>query len=162
MLISFDAPPGICHVVRPSSFPQRRPPFLFVLLCLHQRRHAEVVYFPWAVQGEWNHDRSRRKGRIAVVSTVRTHVYVCVCVYKYEMTKHVRLEKLIPSFVSHSLERLRKRSIMRLCLNYSANFSVGYRVRRCIYLDKCLLTHIYRHIHTKREKETRIDFAEHL
>jgi len=36
----------------PNTFPPRCSSS--VLLCLHQRRHAEVLYFPWAVQDEWN------------------------------------------------------------------------------------------------------------
>lgn len=67
--------PAIYVVLRPS-FPQRRSSFLFVLLCLHQRRHAEVLYFPWAVQSEWKPSRAGKATHNTQLLFLQ-YVYMC-------------------------------------------------------------------------------------
>jgi len=76
-LVLMRRPVPASYVVLRPSFPQRRSSFLFVLLCLHQRRHAEVLYFPWAVQRMEAQPSPTGKAtqHAAIVSTVRIHVW---------------------------------------------------------------------------------------
>lgn len=110
-----------------SSFPAL---FLFVLLCLHQRRHAEVAYFPWAVQVEW-------KSRLYPTGKASQHarhcfndIYVCIyIVYMYVYTcDKARAVHDIDSVCQRCAEGNNQLCDYRSRLNYLQNFPAGYCV----------------------------------
>lgn len=95
-LVLMRRPVPASYVVLRPSFPQRRSSFLFVLLCLHQRRHAEVLYFPWAVQSEWKPTRARQERQHNTQPLFLQYVYMC----GHKVTEDVRFKRSISSFVS--------------------------------------------------------------
>lgn len=86
-------------------------PFLFVLLCLHQRRHAEVLYFPVG--------RPERIEAQAEPETGKAHntpPLFLRYVRGHKVTEHVLSVISIPSFVSLSALHPGRHSITRLSI----------------------------------------------